>query len=48
MSDVEASWNKAKTVNVFLMKLTTLAPILSRSVSLDYTSSFPWINKLLN
>lgn len=48
LSDVEASWNKAKTVNVFLMKLTTLAPILSRSVSLDYTSSFPWINKLLN
>ncbi|KAE9394891.1 hypothetical protein BT96DRAFT_827087 [Gymnopus androsaceus JB14] len=31
LSDIEASWNKAKTVNVFLIKLTTLAPILSRS-----------------
>ncbi|KAJ3922390.1 hypothetical protein F5877DRAFT_33871 [Lentinula edodes] len=31
LSDVEASWNKDKLVNVFLLKLTPLASILSRS-----------------
>ncbi|KAJ4482279.1 hypothetical protein J3R30DRAFT_3286163 [Lentinula aciculospora] len=31
LSDIEASWNKDKLVNVFLMKLTPLASILSRS-----------------
>ncbi|KAF9077521.1 hypothetical protein BDP27DRAFT_1311189 [Rhodocollybia butyracea] len=31
LSDVEASWNKDKLVNVFLLKLTPLAPVLSLS-----------------
>ncbi|KAJ6621787.1 hypothetical protein B0H10DRAFT_1789294 [Mycena sp. CBHHK59/15] len=31
LADVQASWNKDKMVNTFLIKLTPLAPILSRS-----------------
>ncbi|KAF7302446.1 PH domain-containing protein [Mycena chlorophos] len=31
LADVQASWNKDKMVNMFLLRLTTLAPILSRS-----------------
>ena len=33
LSDVEASWNKDKLVNIFVIKKTPLASILSRSVS---------------
>lgn len=32
LADVQASWNKDKMVNTFVIKLTPLAPILSRSV----------------
>ncbi|KAF5389246.1 hypothetical protein D9757_003424 [Collybiopsis confluens] len=31
LSDIEAAWNKDKLVNVFMLKLTPLAPILRRS-----------------
>ncbi|KAJ7367192.1 hypothetical protein DFH08DRAFT_678460 [Mycena albidolilacea] len=31
LADVQASWNKDKMVNTFIIKLTPLAPILSRS-----------------
>ncbi|KAJ7195504.1 hypothetical protein GGX14DRAFT_474953 [Mycena pura] len=31
IEDIQASWNKDKTVNTFVLKLTPLAPILSRS-----------------
>lgn len=31
--DVSASWNKDKLVNIFVVKQTPLASILSRSVS---------------
>lgn len=31
LSDVEASWNKDKTVNTFILKLTTLEPLLNPS-----------------
>ncbi|KAJ7816111.1 hypothetical protein B0H13DRAFT_434881 [Mycena leptocephala] len=31
LADVQASWNKDKMVNTFVIKLTPLAPILSRS-----------------
>ncbi|KAJ7053967.1 hypothetical protein C8F01DRAFT_996200 [Mycena amicta] len=31
LADVQASWNKDKMVNMFLLRLTPLAPILSRS-----------------
>ncbi|KAJ3764341.1 hypothetical protein EV360DRAFT_31559 [Lentinula raphanica] len=31
LTDIEASWNKDKLVNVFLLKLTPLAPLLSLS-----------------
>jgi len=31
LSDVEASWNKDKLVNIFVIKKTPLAPLLSRS-----------------
>ncbi|KAJ7643925.1 hypothetical protein FB45DRAFT_896449 [Roridomyces roridus] len=31
LADVQASWNKDKMVNMFVIKLTPLAPILSRS-----------------
>jgi hypothetical protein len=34
LADVQASWNKDKMVNTFVIKLTPLAPILSRSVRL--------------
>jgi hypothetical protein len=34
LADVQASWNKDKMVNTFIIKLTPLAPILSRSVRL--------------
>lgn len=33
LSDVQASWNKDKLVNTFVLRLTSLAPLLSRSVS---------------
>jgi hypothetical protein len=32
LSDVEASWNKDKLVNIFVIKKTPLASLLSRSV----------------
>ncbi|KAJ6508468.1 hypothetical protein C8R45DRAFT_1069190 [Mycena sanguinolenta] len=31
LADIQASWNKEKMVNLFMIKLTPLAPILSRS-----------------
>ncbi|KAJ7625333.1 hypothetical protein DFH06DRAFT_1008004 [Mycena polygramma] len=31
LADVQASWNKDKMINTFIVKLTPLAPILSRS-----------------
>ncbi|EKM79238.1 hypothetical protein AGABI1DRAFT_128397 [Agaricus bisporus var. burnettii JB137-S8] len=31
LSDVQASWNKDKLVNMFVLRLTSLAPLLSRS-----------------
>jgi len=40
LSDVSATWNKDKMVNTFLLKMTPLAPILSRSVSSDASSGF--------
>lgn len=33
LADVESSWNKDKLVNYFVLKLTLLEPLLSRSVS---------------
>lgn len=32
LSDVEGSWNKDKLVNIFVVKKTPLAQLLSRSV----------------
>ena len=33
LADVQASWNKDKMVNLFVMKMTPLAVPLSRNVS---------------
>lgn len=33
LSDVQASWNKDKLMNIFIARLTVLAPLLARSVS---------------
>jgi hypothetical protein len=35
LGDVQASWNKDKLVNMFVVKLTPLAPLLARSVSVQ-------------
>lgn len=40
LSDVEASWNKDKMVNTFVVRLTPLAPVLSKSVRLFLTRTF--------
>lgn len=34
LSDVQASWNKDKMVNAFMVKLTPLAALLSRRVGI--------------
>lgn len=49
LSDVQASWNKDKMVNTFVVRLTTLAPLLSRSAipssSPTYAGYVEWESK---
>ena len=41
LSNVEASWNKDKMVNIFVIKKTPLAPILHRKVRTLFENTQP-------